>query len=254
MTLAHRMRRVSRLARFLYVGTGYICGVDPPPLVREDDYPRPDVQHFVEYTASKADCEMLLENTAPERPLVVVRPSVVIGHTQLGCRSSASIFWFYCTLDLLRRTTFPMDTRDDVAPVDDVADALIQLLFKPALQHRRYHISAGEVSAVSWHEIAAEFARCHGERPDNPYRQVDFPTIVAERGRLRELLGLGDEDRLLMALELYLRFSQTGTVIFDNRRLLDEGMPRPPKFVDYLAKSATMPPNQSVYEQMAADD
>ena len=49
------------------------------------------------------------------------------------------------------------------------------------LRHPRYHISAGEVSAVTWAEMADVFARCHGERPENPCPVADFPTILRER-------------------------------------------------------------------------
>jgi hypothetical protein len=30
-----------------------------------------------------------------DQPLIVARPSIVVGHTRLGCRPSASIFWYY---------------------------------------------------------------------------------------------------------------------------------------------------------------
>lgn len=76
---------------------------------------------------------MLLESTAPELPLVVARPSVVVGHTQLGCLPSASIFWFYRACDALRRITCPLDSRDDAVPVDWVADALLFSSEKPNL-------------------------------------------------------------------------------------------------------------------------
>jgi nucleoside-diphosphate-sugar epimerase len=94
LTLAHRLRRVVGLQRFMYVGTAYICGDAGGRIVHEDDSPRYGVRHVVEYTSSKAECELLLENTAPELPLVVARPSIVIGHTRLGCLPSASLFWF----------------------------------------------------------------------------------------------------------------------------------------------------------------
>jgi nucleoside-diphosphate-sugar epimerase len=254
LTLAHRMRRVPGLARFLYVGTAYICGEESERIVREDDFPRYGVRHVVEYTSSKAECEMLLEQTAPELPWVVVRPSVVIGHTRLGCLPSASLFWFYRTADLLRRLTCPLDKFEDVVPVDYVADALLHLLFTPNLEHRRYHISAGEASSVTWHEIAAAFAKCYGDRADNPYQIVDFATIERERNRLRPLLGPGDEDHLLMALQIYFRFMETNAEIFDNSRLLNEGMPPPPKFTSYLSVCATRPSDQSIYQQMRDDE
>jgi nucleoside-diphosphate-sugar epimerase len=253
LTLAHRLRRAARLERFLYVGTAYICGINPPPVVREDEYPRPDVRHLVEYTASKAECEMLLEQTAPELPLVIARPSVVVGHTRLGCGPSASVFWYYRAVHLLRRTSAPLDARKDIVPVDYVAAALLLLLFRPALAYRCYHISAGEGAAVTWREMAAAFAQCYGERADEPYQVADFPTIVRERSRLRERLGPGDEERLLQALEPYYRFSASGVEVFDNGRLLGEGLAPPPRFTDYLGTCATRPPDRSVYEQMKDD-
>jgi nucleoside-diphosphate-sugar epimerase len=248
LTLAHRMRRVPGLQRFLYVGTSYICGENAKRIVREDMYPQPRAQHFTEYTASKAECEMLLESTAPELPPVVARPSVVFGHTRLGCLPSASIFWFYRLCDTLRRLTCPLDSRDDSAPVDWVAEALLFLLFKPDLRYRRYHVSAGEGSSVTWHEIAAAFAHCYGERPENPYRVVDVPTILRERERIREFLGPGDEEHLLKALPIYYRFMEISTEVFDNTRLLGEGMPAAPKLTSYLPLCATRPSDQNVYQ------
>jgi nucleoside-diphosphate-sugar epimerase len=253
LALAHRMRRVPRLQRFLYVGTSYICGADSERVVREEMYPRLGAVHFTEYTASKAECEILLETTAPELPLVVARPSVVVGHTRLGCLPSASIFWFYRACDLLRRLTCPLDSRDDVVPVDWVAEALLFLLFKPVLRHRRYHLSAGETSSVTWEEIAAIFARCYEERRDNPYQMVDIPTILRERDRIEKLLGPGDVRHLMIALPIYYRFMEINAEIFDNTRLLEEGMNPSPKLTSYLELCARRPADRSVYEQMLDD-
>lgn len=99
-------------------------------------------------------------------------------------------------------------------PVDWVAEALVFLLFKPTLRHRRYHVSAGEASSVTWQEIASVFARCYGDRPDNPYQVVDIPTILRERDRARALLGPGDDDHLFAALPLYYRFMEIEAEIF----------------------------------------
>jgi nucleoside-diphosphate-sugar epimerase len=253
LTLAHRMRRVSRLRRFLHAGTAHICGTAAPSVVMEDDFPSLSVRHAVEYTASKAEAELLLERTAPELPLVVARPSVVVGHTRLGCGPSASLFWYYRALAELHRIPFSADARRDVVPVDYVAEALVKLLLAVDLRHRRYHISAGTGSAVPWRQIAAVFATCAG-RSIEPDVTVDFPTLVRERQRLRERLGPGDEDRFLTAMEVYFRLSRSGAEVFDNGRLLAEGLPPPPRFTDYLPTCVRSATGRSVYEQMADDD
>jgi nucleoside-diphosphate-sugar epimerase len=244
---------VRGLQRFVHVSTAYICGANPPPVVQEDDYPRPEVYHLAEYTASKAMTETLMEAIAPKLPRVVARPSVVVGHTRLGCLPSGSIFWYYRALDLLGRVPGAVHARKDIVPVDYVAAALAQLLLKLDLRHKRYHISAGWEASVSWQEMAAAFARCRGISPAPAYRTVDFATVQRERGRLRELLGPGDENRLLQALELFWRFGAAGAQVFDNRRLLDEGLPPPPRFTDYLPVCVRLPAGRSVYEQMTDD-
>jgi nucleoside-diphosphate-sugar epimerase/glutathionylspermidine synthase len=253
LLLARRMRQAPRLVRFLHVGTAYICGAGPPSLVHEDDYPAPTVRHLVEYTRSKAECEQLLASSVPELPLVIARPSVVVGHTRLGCRPSASIFWYYRTVDLLRRVPAPLDAYKDIVPVDYVAEALLFLLFREPLRWRRYHISAGESAGVTWREMAAVFARYHGERSEDPYEVADFPTLVRERARLRRLLGPGDEDLLLRALEPFFLLSASGAEMFDNRRLLAEGMRPPPRFTEYMPACITQPAGRSVYEQILHD-
>jgi nucleoside-diphosphate-sugar epimerase/glutathionylspermidine synthase len=253
LALARRMRQAPRLVRFLHVGTAYICGAGPPALVHEDHYPAPTVRHLVEYTRSKAECEQLLASSVQELPLVIARPSVVVGHTRLGCGPSASIFWYYRTVDLLRRVPAPLDARKDIVPVDYVAEALLFLLFHEPLRWCRYHISAGESASVTWREIAAVFARHHGERPEDPYEMADFPRLVRERARLRQLLGPGDEDLLLRALEPFFLLSASGAEMFDNRRLLAEGMRPPPRFTEYLPACITQSAGRSVYEHLLHD-
>jgi hypothetical protein len=140
-----------------------------------------------------------------------------------------------------------------VVPVDWVADALVLLLFKPELAHRCYHVSAGRDSSVTWREIAAVFARCYGTRPEQPYQVVDIPTFVRERGRMQEILGPGDMDHLLAAMQIYFRFMEIDAELFDNTRLLAEGMPPAPKLTDYLHLCATQPAGRTVYEQMLDD-
>jgi glutathionylspermidine synthase len=82
---------------------------------------------------------------------------------------------------------------------------------------------------------------------------ADFPRLVRERARLRPLLGPGDEDLLLRALKPFFLLSASGAEMFDNRRLLAEGMRPPPRFTEYLPACITQSANRSVYEQILHD-
>src|SRR5262249_7696316 len=82
--LAERCSRLRSLQRFLYVGTAYRAGVLDARVVAEET-PASD-QHVVEYTRSKAAAEARLLGL--RLPLVIARPSIVIGHTELGVSPS----------------------------------------------------------------------------------------------------------------------------------------------------------------------
>ena len=61
----------------------------------------------------------------------------------------------------------------------------------------------------------------------------------------------GHARHLLHALELYYRFCSLD-LVFDNHRLLEEGVPAPPRFTDYMRvclESSTA----SIYDQMRID-
>jgi nucleoside-diphosphate-sugar epimerase len=252
LALVHRMRSAPRLERFVHVSTAYCCGATAAAVVHEDHSPRPDTPHVVEYTRSKAESELRLDTTASKLPLIIARPSVVIGHTELGCAPSTSLIWYYRALSRLGRAPFPPQWTRDIVPVDHVAEALHLLLFSTDLKWRVYHISAGERARVPWGEIAATFARHDGVPGVGPPLSVSADSI-ADAARLRLVFGPGDAERLAGAIELCARFGGIGVEYFDNSRLLAEGMRAPPKFTDYLDRCITHPPGRSVYEELDDD-
>lgn len=252
LRFVHHLRQVATIERFLHVSTAMICGDQPNPVVQEDDFPRARVNHLVNYTESKAEAERLLRLTLPNFPLVVVRPSIVVGHTRLGCSPSGSIYWTFRMADALGMITCGPEARMDVVPVDYTAEALKLLLLKPTLAHNSYHISAGEESCCTWREIAMAFAATRtpvrelvaadgsesqtGDSADADevcYRTVDFEEIAARRGDFDTLFGSCNKKFMLAAARLYAGFAELNTV-FSPHRLFAEGMRPAVKFTDYL--------------------
>ena len=223
LRLAFRMREVGGLRRYLHVSTAMICGDDPGRVVREDDFPRDGVRHLVAYSESKAEAELGL----PDDPrFVVARPSIVVGHTSLGCEPSASIFWAFRAMHQRSGRRWGLPGRIDVVPVDWTATALLDLLQAPTLRHRVYHLSAGPARASRLSEIA---------------------TALGPIPR-REPLGA----RVLGALRMYRRFAALD-VVFDNARLLAEGVLPPPTFLSYLPTCLRRSRDRSIEEQMRDD-
>ena len=248
VSLAKAMRG-RNLERFIYTGTAAICGASPTPVVHEDDYPSDTAKHLVAYTRSKADAERLLAEQFSDLPLVIARPSIVVGHTQLGCKPSGSIFWVLRAVEALRFITWDLENRIDVVPVDWAAAALGDLLFAPRLKHTRYHVSAGKGSSIRWKDLASEYARLRGGASQDRYEVGGMRQLTATR--VMQAAGEGHPRHLLHALELYYRFCSLD-LVFDNCRLLKEGVAAPPRFTDYMrvcVESST----SSIYDQMRSD-
>ncbi|STK78288.1 HlyF [Escherichia coli] len=78
------MAKVAGLKRFLHVGTAMSCTPHTGSLVKEESASSETGEHLVEYTHSKATIEYLMRKQCPDLPLLVARPSIIVGHSRLG--------------------------------------------------------------------------------------------------------------------------------------------------------------------------
>jgi nucleoside-diphosphate-sugar epimerase len=252
VAFARTVARLPRLERFVHVSTAMICGIHPPLIVREDAFPMKGVHHLVPYTESKAEAERILRTEMADLPFVVVRPSIIVGHTRLGCTPSSSIFWAFRMGDLLHVITSDVDGVIDIVPVDYAARAVEHLLFRSTLAHRTYHVSAGQNSSSSFREIGRAFARALGENRPGDYRRATLADLVAMQDQFPEILGPCNKRFVLRALRLYGAFASLNA-IFDNSRLLAERFEAPPRFADYLGVCVQTSQHVPVTEQMMID-
>lgn len=237
--------------RFMYVGTAMISGDTRDCEVHEDDFPAV-VRQFVPYTKSKAESERRLPEALGGLPLHVARPSIVVGHTRLGCVPSPSIFWIFRMIHAAGRTPFPPAYRIDVIPVDYCARALVHVMLKPMLAHKCYHVSAGRAASCTFSEIE----RCYSALDPAGHRGelVEFPIERLSKLEPRFPMWFGpcNARQMSSAVRLYRNFAGLN-VTFDNRRLLAEGMKPPPRFTDYLAACVRSRPGESIVDQMRTD-
>ncbi|TFW07919.1 NAD-dependent epimerase/dehydratase family protein [Oxalobacteraceae bacterium OM1] len=238
LALGRLLYRRPAFRRFLYIGTAMACGVGASDdgTVTEQLALRPEADHLVPYTRSKALAERMLQAKFPGLPVVMVRPSIVVGHTTLGCAPSQSIFWVFLVAQLLGAFTIALDDRIDVVPVDWCAASIMALALKPELAHDVYHLSAGMASSVSFREVDVALAAARGVTPVGAaYRQTDVRGLADLMPRMREVIP-GCNDRLLLrALKLYGGFAKL-SYVFRNDNLLAEGIPPSPRLSDYLAR------------------
>lgn len=253
LALAQRMEKVAGLRRFLHVGTAMSCTPEPDSLVAESAELRENAEHLVEYTHSKSTIERLMREQCPKLPLLIARPSIVVGHTRHGCQPSSSIFWVFSMGLMLQKFMCSMEDRIDVIPVDYCADAMLLMLESSLASGEVVHISAGEENSVKFADIDNAMAQALEKAPvGDKYAQVSYETLVKMRRELKHIFGPCNERLMLKAMRLYGAFA-TLNVRFSNDKLLSIGMPKPPRFTDYIARCVQTTQGLSIPQQMAVD-
>lgn len=253
LAFVQRMAQVKGLKRFLHVGTAMSCAPEPGSLVAESAEFEETAEHLVEYTRSKSTIEQLMRQSCPQLPLVIARPSIVVGHTRLGCQPSSSIFWVFSMALMLRKFMCSLQDNIDVIPVDYCADALVMLLNCETLDNDVYHISAGEESSVSFADIDRAIAAALEKPPvGDHYAQVSYEALLQMRRQLKDIFGPCNERLMLKAMRLYGSFAMLN-VRFSNEKILKLGMPKPPRFTDYIACCVQSTRGLSIPQQMVVD-
>jgi nucleoside-diphosphate-sugar epimerase len=249
---AKALMGAARLRRFIQVGTAMSCGADAPNPVPEGYDPGERSVQLVPYTASKLEGERRLKALGARLPLVIVRPSIIVGHTKLGCRPSPSIFWVFRMARALRSFPCAREDRIDIVPVDYCAQAILRLLRAPSLSWSEYHVSAAEERSCTFGEIDDAIARALGLPPIEDYRQASYEEMLAMQGCFDERLGPCIRPAVLRAIQLYGQFASLN-LAFDNRRLLEEGVPAPPRFDQYAGICAATAERDPISQQMLYD-
>ncbi|HII2830325.1 TPA: SDR family oxidoreductase [Escherichia coli] len=252
LSLARRMAEVSGLQCFLHISTAMACTPEKHSLVVEHELSETG-EHLVEYTRSKAATERLLRQLCPRLPLLIARPSIVVGHSNHGCQPSTSIFWVFRMGLMLQKFMCSMADYIDVVPVDYCADALLRLLKSPFSSGEVVHISAGKEGSVTFADIDRAMAQALGTEPvGGKYTQVSYGTLVMMRHQFRRIFGPCNERLMLRAIRLYGAFSMLD-VRFSNEKLLGTGMPNPPRFTEYIDRCVQTTIGLSIPQQMAVD-
>lgn len=260
LALAALVHGNSRLRRFLYVGTAMACGrrADPQHGIAETmALPLAADAHLVPYTRSKALAETMLRKRFPSLPLIVARPSIIVGHSVLGCAPSQSIFWVFQVWQSLRVLTAKLDDRIDVVPVDWCAAALLHLALRPTLAHVVYHLSAGESGSRSFRQIGRALAASDASDTGSGGLDVDYEYISVDEIRLlipciRNRIPDCNPRLLVRALALYGEFARLAYV-FHHQHLQDEGMSLAPPLTDYIDACVASTRHISISSQMKWD-
>jgi long-chain acyl-CoA synthetase len=162
LELARAIATGGRLRRLVHVSTAYVSGRHAGRFHEEDLDVGQEFRNT--YERSKHEAEHLIRE-AGELPIVVARPSIVVGNRASGWTPAFNvIYWPIRAAErgLLREVPARGDSIVDFVPVDYVTDGLIALLDDPQAQGT-YHLVAGE------HALRAqELADLHSALLDRP--------------------------------------------------------------------------------------
>jgi nucleoside-diphosphate-sugar epimerase len=245
----------SALQRFLFVGTAMAVGPSRArgSLIEESEHLGADDDHLVPYTASKAEAERRLRQELPDLPLVIARPSIVVGHTELGVAPSQSIFWVFLVGHMLGAFTCDLGDSIDVIPADWCADALLELATRESLEHDLYHVSAGQESSVTIQALDEVLARARRVAPMAArYRKIEKAEIADILPKMRDMVPGANRRLLLRAMQLYGGFAELNYV-FDSHRLRREGLCASPPFTSYLSRCVETARGIPIADQMKWD-
>jgi long-chain acyl-CoA synthetase len=132
------------LERIVHVSTAYVAG-RLQGVFDEDELDRG--QGFRNsYERSKFNAERLVAARTSELPIVVARPSIVVGDSRSGWTPAFNVIYWPLQAfarGLIRDAPVDPDGLLDVVGVDYVADALVQLLRGPVELGRAHHLVAG---------------------------------------------------------------------------------------------------------------
>lgn len=243
----------ANVKRFINVGTAWCVGMGNGPVISEGTM-LDSGAHVVPYTRSKVEFERRVRANFPSFPLISARPSIVVGHSQLGTTPSGSIYWVFRAAQLLGSFSCKFDDKLDVVPADWVASALVQLLLKRELWHDVYHLSAGHASYSTIGSLDSAIAQGREVTPHGRlgYRCINSGELPRAVYAQRAVFGDVNPVLLAKALSIYANFAETGAV-FDNTRTLLEGVPPPPPFHTYAALCARTSERASIGAQMEDD-
>jgi thioester reductase-like protein len=233
-------KQLPHLQTFTYIGTATICGKDiKNRTVTEDESPNLSANHLVKYTYTKMHGELLIDKHLPQEKILIARPSIILGDSRNVVPRSPVILWAVATINHLRFVPVNEFSKLDMIPVDYTVNAIIGLVLKKR-KYKVYHISSGEKSATTAHQLALTLNEYFVDLPAFYFADKNLLNQVKNwaKNRLKSDSELYNfqvyleywkktfEDpsavRILLAgLDPYLGFMELGQV-FDNSRLLEE--------------------------------
>jgi long-chain acyl-CoA synthetase len=238
LAVAHAALDRGRLRRVGYIGTAYVSGLRTGSI---GEHELQDGGFSNAYEQSKFEAECLVRRTMRELPLVILRPSIVVGDSETGATTSFNVL--YPPLDWIRRRRISAlpgfhGTPVDIVPVDYVSRAVTHLVLQARqVTGSTFHIAAGHRRSWTAGDVidrAVEYFNRSEEANRIPAVRFIPPPVY------RELLGrmksVGERLQKMVSLyEPYLSLSRLFDTTNTTRALCHTGI-APPHPCEYFER------------------
>lgn len=191
------------LRRVGYIGTAYVSGLRTGSI---GEHELQDGGFSNAYEQSKFEAECVVRDALRELPLVILRPSIVVGDSGTGMTTSFNVL--YPPLSWIHRRRIAAlpgfhDTPVDIVPVDYVSRAIADLLLRARhVEGTTFHIAAGRRYGWTAGEVIDGAVRYFNRRErGNPIPAVRFIPPATYRALLRRMPAAGE--RLQKMVDLY---------------------------------------------------
>jgi len=236
INLAHEAQRQGSLRSVTYIGTAFVAGTRTG-LVRERELDAG--QGFRNtYERTKCEAEALVRAHMDELPIVIARPSIIVGDSRTGITTSfKTLYWPLKVYAKHAWRTVPgrPDAVVDIVPVDFVADAVAHLALDERAVGRCAHLCAGPGGNATIRKIGEYASAFFGLAPPRFFDPAFFLAV------LRPLLYItvwGKRRRVLRNGRFYLPYFRMKTT-YDTTHadeLLGPAGIHAPKVTEYLEK------------------
>jgi long-chain acyl-CoA synthetase len=207
LELARTAHANGTLCVFGHVSTAYVSGLRSGT-IREDELDHEN-GFSNSYEQSKFEAEQLVNDHKTSLPIVILRPSIVVGDSVTGVTTAFNVL--YVPLKYIFHGYVPClpgssRTRLDVVPVDYVRDAAYHILFRAqgAIGHT-FHLTAGQGGISTTGDIVRRSVGVYNMFTSG--RQITAPPFIPKRAfdtALRFMRGGAIAAKALSIYESYL--------------------------------------------------
>ena len=219
LELAREVSAAGRLERMGYVGTCYVAGRRTGVVYAHE---LDEGQEFKNtYEQTKCESEKLIREAWDELPIVVFRPSIIVGDSRTGRTQSFNVI--YWPLQIYAKGMWPdffignLDAPSDVVPVNFVADAMLYLLDQASSVGQCFPLAAG-VNKVATNRKIIEMA---SEFFDRPFPEIISPEDFSDEEQIRRYNELSATQRSMIAQGIQYLPYFANSPTFDNTPTLE---------------------------------